>query len=137
MFINKKKIVSMMFMFLIITNFTMVIAQPKGYNYDESKVPKYELPNLLILPVGIQISDKDIWFKKRRPQILELFEQQVYGKAPDKPDNLSFEIVSIDKKALNGKATRKEITVYFMGEKNKSKTAKGKTKKVCKDKVPF
>ena len=121
MFFNKKKIVSMMFMFLLITNLTMVIAQPKGYNYDESKVPKYELPNLLILPGGIEISEKEIWFKKRRPQILKLFEQQVYGKAPDKPDNLLFEIASIDKKALNGKATRKEITVYFMGEKNNSK----------------
>ena len=104
-------------LFLLINN-TIGNAQPEGFNYDESKVPKYELPDPLRLNNGLTISDAGSWYQKRRPEIVQLFEQYVYGKSPDKPENLLFEITSIEKEAFGGTAIRKEISVYLTGKKD-------------------
>ncbi|MHC4150349.1 MAG: glucuronyl esterase domain-containing protein [Planctomycetota bacterium] len=87
-------------------------------NYDESKVPKYTLPESLLLADGTKVSDAKTWRQKRRGQILRVFEEEVYGRAPGRPEGMSFVIGSVDSKALGGKATRKEISVYFTGERN-------------------
>jgi len=82
-------------------------------NFNENKVPDYRLPDPLICVDGTKVSDKRLWFEKRQREILELFEFHMYGKMPGKPENMSFEIKSLDKDALNGKATRKEISVVM------------------------
>lgn len=82
-------------------------------NYEESKVPDYTLPDLLILQSGAKVTDAKTWNNKRRPEILRLFETQVYGKAPDSPRALHFEMTSIDRNVFGGKATRKQVSVYF------------------------
>ncbi|UCH63110.1 MAG: acetylxylan esterase [Fidelibacterota bacterium] len=95
-----------------------VEAQPEGSNYSEAKVPAYNLPNSLVLSDGIKITTAEAWWEQRRPEILELFEKQVYGKAPGKPEGMRFETKSVDDGALGGHATRKEVIVYFSGEEN-------------------
>jgi hypothetical protein len=90
-------------------------------NYDESKVPKYTLPEPLLLADGTKVSDARTWRQKRRGQILRLFKGEVYGRAPGRAEGMSFVIGSVDNKALGGKATRKEISVYFTGEKSSPK----------------
>jgi hypothetical protein len=82
-------------------------------NYDESKVGTYTLPDPLVLSNGKKVADVKIWKTKRRHEILTLFENHVYGKLPGKPEGMRFKVKSIDQEALNGKATRKEVTVYF------------------------
>ncbi len=82
-------------------------------NFYENKVPDYRLPDPLICLDGTKITDKKLWFEKRQREILELFEFHMYGKMPGKPEKMSFEIKSLDKDALNGKATRKEISVVM------------------------
>ncbi len=84
-------------------------------NYDESQVPLYTLPDPLILSNGKAVKDSKTWQEQRRPEILRMFETQVYGKAPGKPESMRFEVNSIDKNALNATATRKEITVLLSG----------------------
>jgi hypothetical protein len=86
-------------------------------NYDEARVPAYTLPDPLVLSDGTPVTDPQSWWDRRRPEILHLFEAHVYGKAPGKPDRLSFDRTSVDRAAFGGKATRKVITVYFGGEK--------------------
>jgi len=91
-------------------------AQPKAANYDEAKVPNYTLPDPLILGNGKKVTDAKTWREKRRPEILELFRTQVYGRSPGRPANMKFQVNSTEPKALEGKATRKEVSVFFSGD---------------------
>ena len=84
-------------------------------NYDESKVPQYTLPDPLVCADGTKVADADTWRQKRRPEILKLFEEHMFGKAPGKPSMMTFMTTSVNKNALDGQATRKEVTVYFTG----------------------
>ncbi len=85
------------------------------FNYDEAKVPNFTLPDPLVCLDGSKVVDAETWRQRRRPEILKLFEEHVYGRRPGKPATMTFMTTSIDKKALGGKATRKEVTVYFTG----------------------
>ncbi len=98
-----------------------VIAQNQKPNYDESKVPKYKLPDPLKISTFKKVRNEKTWFKKRRPEILQLFEKYVYGKAPGKPDNQVLKTHSVDLNALKGKAVRKQVSVYFSDVKNSPK----------------
>ena len=94
------------------------VAQPRGYNYDEAKVPKYELPDPLVCLDGTKVTNTETWRKKRRPEILRLFQDEVYGRAPGKPNAMRFEVVEKGAAALGGKAKRKQIVIHLgKGEK--------------------
>lgn len=100
---------------LLIVCIMDIAAHGQEANYDEARVPKYKLPDPLVLSNGRKVADAKTWWKQRRPEILRLFEQHVYGKSPGKPEGMTFSATSVDKEALNGSATRKEVTVYFTG----------------------
>jgi hypothetical protein len=87
-------------------------------NDGESKELPFTLPDPLLLSDGARITNAGVWWQQRRPEILKLFEQSVYGKTPGTLNDIQFEITSIDKRALNGQATRKEVSVYFTGKKD-------------------
>ena len=70
-------------------------AQPKGYLYDESKVAPYELPDPMVCLDGTKVTDSKTWLKKRRPEVLRLFEDEVYGRSPGKPKEMRFEVVAV------------------------------------------
>jgi len=84
--------------------------------YDESRVPKYTLPDPLLMRNGERVRDAKTWTARRRPEILEIYQTEVYGRSPAPPAKLNSEITSIDKQALAGKAIRKEVTLYFAGK---------------------
>ncbi len=88
-------------------------AQPKGFNYDEANVPEFELPDVLTAKDGTKITTADQWTQKRRPEILELFQQHVFGKQPEKLSQIRSRLRSRSSEAANGKAIRREITVFF------------------------
>ncbi len=81
--------------------------------YQETSVPEYTLPDPLVVSDGTIVADTATWFNRRRPEILSLFEEHVYGKLPGKPARMSFEVTSADPSALDGKATRREVSVFF------------------------
>ena len=82
-------------------------------NYDEAKVGTYSLPDPLTLNNGKPVRDARTWYSKRRPEIVQMFETQQYGRAPGRPPDESFEIVDKGTLALNGKAIRKQVTIYL------------------------
>ena len=88
-------------------------AQMPATNYDESQVPAYTLPDPLTTIAGKKVTDAETWTSERRPELLSLFESEVYGKAPDRPEGLHFEVLSEDRYTLGNMATRREIAVYF------------------------
>ncbi|MDE0822181.1 MAG: hypothetical protein OSA95_13740, partial [Opitutales bacterium] len=92
-------------------------AQPKGYNYDESRVPEYTLPAPLITQDGKKVKDAKTWEEIRRPELLKLFEEHVYGKSPGRPKPMHFKVLEKTTKALNGKARRKQVSIYLGPEK--------------------
>jgi (4-O-methyl)-D-glucuronate---lignin esterase len=93
-------------------------AQSVTTNYDESKVGKYTLPDPLVLQDGRRVRDAGTWFQRRRPEILRLFETNVYGRTPTRRLHTRFELTSVDKHALGGKAIRKQVTVLFSSKKD-------------------
>jgi hypothetical protein len=89
------------------------LAQPPGFNYDEAKVPKYTLPDPLTMADGTPVKDAAMWRKQRRPEILGLFAEQVYGQTPKTRLKLRTEVLEIAKGAHGGLATRKQVRVWF------------------------
>jgi hypothetical protein len=56
---------------------------PNHANYDESIANPYpDLPDLLILKSGKKVTTPEIWWKQRRPEIVEDMEKEVYGRLP-------------------------------------------------------
>ena len=74
---------------------------------------EYVLPELLRNSDGTETTDRNIWMEKRRPEILTLFEDEVYGRVPDRTISMNISSVGIDKDALDGKAIRKEVILSF------------------------
>ena len=88
------------------------------FNYDESKVPAYELPELLQLNDGTPVKDAAAWNEKRRGEVLELFRSEVYGRRPGRPKALRFEVTKKDEEALGGKARRREVRIHFTSKES-------------------
>jgi len=92
-------------------------AQSRKTNYDEAKVPKYSLPDPLLLAEGTKVTNAKTWKEKRRAEILRLFETQVYGRSP-KPSLLQkFSMRSTDLQNGNG---RRHLVEATFGTKEKT-----------------
>lgn len=90
-------------------------AHSRGENLDEAKVGSYTLPDPLIATNGKRIKSAEEWTKSRRPEVLQLFSDHVYGKFPGRPGGLHYKVNSVDE-ALGGRAIRKQVTVYFSSD---------------------
>lgn len=83
-------------------------------NYDEAKVGTYTLPDPLRFPNGSAVRTPGEWFHKRRPEIVHLFEENQFGRSPGPPAGMHFEVFDKGTPAFDGKALRKQITIYFV-----------------------
>ena len=108
---NMKKLLICLSAFVFMNAGIDSVAQP--IHYDESKVPSYTLPDPLITEAGKVVKNKKQWERVRRPELLALFEKEMFGKMPGRPEGLHFKVLNEDYKAINGLATRKEVAVYF------------------------
>lgn len=82
-------------------------------NYDETKVPVFNLPDPLQTFDGKEVKTIDTWENERRPELLEFFTQSVYGKVPHHLGISSFKIMEQSENAFGGKAKRKQIELSF------------------------
>ena len=98
---------------LLLTYNLNLFAQQAQANLDENEVPSYKLPALLVSKSGRKIKNVKRWEKIRRPEILSLFEQEIYGEIPIEI-NISDVIVSEDNgDAFDGLAKRKQLELIF------------------------
>lgn len=88
-------------------------ARQKSSNFFESKITPYTLPELFTLTSGRKVASAADWEQHRRPELLALFRQTVYGVPPPRPPTLAFRLVATDPQALGGTATLKRIAISF------------------------
>jgi len=91
-------------------------AGAQEFNYDEAKAGTYRLPELLRTVDGRTVRNSRQWERIRRPEILALFTEHVYGRMPGRPAAMRFATVKEDAGALGGRATRREVDIYFTGD---------------------
>jgi hypothetical protein len=66
---------------------------PDYANYDEAKANPYpNLPDPLVLKNGKKVSSAKVWWKKRRPEIVEDFDREVYGRMPENTPKVNWEV---------------------------------------------
>ena len=82
-------------------------------NYSEDSVGVYTLPNPLILLNGKKVNDSKTWFNKRRPEIVKLYEENQFGRCPEAPKDMTFKVLEKGTLSFDGKAIRRQVTVYF------------------------
>ena len=96
--------------------------EPKEFdndvNYQEERLPHYDLPPLLLTAEGKQITTAEEWKNVRRPQIMSLFSNLIYGRVPEPafPIQTTYEVVKEDPDFMGGKATRKDVKISFQNE---------------------
>ncbi len=68
---------------------------PYYANYDESKAnPFPDLPDPLTLKNGKKVTKAADWWSKRRPEIVEDFDREVYGRVPKVTPKVTWEVTS-------------------------------------------
>lgn len=68
---------------------------PNAANYDEAKANPYpNLPDPLKLNNGKPVTTSKLWWSKRRPEIVEDFDREIYGRVPANLPKVTWEVVS-------------------------------------------
>jgi hypothetical protein len=66
---------------------------PNAANYDESKANPYpNLPDPLVLNSGEKVTTAEQWWQQRRPEIVEDFDREVYGRVPKDVPKVNWEV---------------------------------------------
>jgi hypothetical protein len=69
---------------------------PNAANYDESKANPFPvLPDPLKLNNGKRVKSADVWWSKRRPEIVEDFDREIYGRVPANTPKVKWEVLSV------------------------------------------
>lgn len=67
---------------------------PNHANYDEALAnPFPDIPPLLVCQDGTVVGDRQTWVEKRRPEIVELFEREVFGKVPADVPKVTWNVI--------------------------------------------
>jgi hypothetical protein len=71
---------------------------PNAANYDEAKANPYPiLPDPLVLKNGQKVTTAETWWTKKRPEIVEEFDREIYGREPANTPKVRWEVVSVTK----------------------------------------
>ncbi len=70
---------------------------PNHANYDESKANPYpNLPDPLTMADGAKVTTAKMWWDQRRPQIVDLYSEYVYGRVPKNVPPVSWKVTTVD-----------------------------------------
>ncbi len=74
---------------------------PNAANYDETKAnPFPTLPDPLVLKNGQKVTTAEVWSKQRRPEIVEDFDREIYGRVPKDTPKVKWEVTGTTKQTL-------------------------------------
>ncbi len=75
---------------------------PNAANYDEAKANPYpNLPDPLVLKNGKRVTTAEMWWENRRPEIVEDFDREIYGRAPKNTPKVDWKVTAVTKE-MNG-----------------------------------
>src|SRR5690349_6795824 len=73
---------------------------PNYANYDESKANPYpKLPDPLALNNGRKVTTAKAWWSQHRPEIMELFDREIYGRVPRITPKVNWEVIKTTNEA--------------------------------------
>ncbi|MBT9329602.1 acetylxylan esterase [Acidipila sp. 4G-K13] len=76
---------------------------PNAVNYDESKADTGEkIPDPLVMNDGKRVTSAKMWWKKRRPELVETFSEDVYGRVPSVTPKVSWELTDTARETVGG-----------------------------------
>ena len=101
------------FLFLAVNTVTCLV-----YGQADSRIIKNEpyeikITDPLVTFQGYKIKNTKEWINLRRPEILNFFTENVYGKVPGKLEISLYEIIEQSDNAINGKAKRRQVRLNF------------------------
>lgn len=78
-----------------------VKAPQNPVNYEESKANPYPLwPDPLVAENGSQITTAQQWRSQRRPELIEIFEREIYGRIPANVPKVTWTVETVDHESL-------------------------------------
>jgi hypothetical protein len=112
---RNNRVISRLACLVLVTNVFCFkgFSQALASNLDQSKVPPYTLPDVLKMPNGKEVKNKDEWNKIQRPYIYHLYEENQFGRYPTKKIAIRYRLLETDNHALDGTATRKQVRLYL------------------------
>jgi len=82
-------------------------------NYDEAKAGGYQLPDPFVLKNGQPVTSAAAWWGRRRPEILNDFLLEIYGRIPTKTPEVTFEVTAFDSATFSGQAIVKSVVGHI------------------------
>lgn len=74
---------------------------PDHANYDESKANPYPvLPDALAMKNGQRVTTPEMWWKQRRPEIVEDFEREVIGRVPNDVPGVTWTVTETEQTVI-------------------------------------
>jgi hypothetical protein len=71
------------------------VGRTNSANYDPAKANPYpDLPEVLVLKNGQKVTTPEMWWDQRRPEIVEDFEREVFGRVPKNVPRVQWTVVS-------------------------------------------
>lgn len=68
-------------------------------NYDEAKANPYpDLPDPLMTKSRQKVTTEEMWWKLRRPEIVEVYDREIYGRVPRDMPRVTWEVTSAAQK---------------------------------------
>ena len=93
-------------------------------NYDEARISHYDLPDPLVTAEGKPVTTAEQWRNIRRPQILSLFANFIYGAVavPGDPIVQTYHVIKEDKSFMGDKVTKLDVSIRFKNRKGTAQT---------------
>jgi hypothetical protein len=92
---------------------------PNAANYDESKANPYpKLPDPLVLKNGERVMTSEAWWRRRRPEIVEDFDREIYGRVPADVPKVTWEVTESTREKVGDVAV---VTKKLVGHADNSR----------------
>jgi hypothetical protein len=88
------------------------LQSPNFANYDEAKVKPYPaLPDVMVTNAGTRVTSAKDWWNVRRPEIVEIFDREIYGRTPKDLPTVAWEVVKTTEETVGDVAMIKKELV--------------------------